>query len=133
VLRLAAHTKLTVAGLGIWGELLHQQGRHVDNYPFVGTPATADTAAMAGRASGDNTYFELGAEYTFRSFTVRYNVSHVRYADVRVDEWMHVPSISYKVVSSLTVLAELVFWRNHAPTGNSDIDKSLDVTLLANF
>lgn len=133
VLRLAAHAKLTVDGLGVWGELLHQQGRHVNGYPFVGTAAMGDTAAVPGRASGDNTYFEIGAEYTLGSFAVRYNVSHVTYADVHVDEWMHVPAVSYKVAKPITVLAELVFWRSHAAAGNSDVDKSLNVTVLANF
>jgi len=133
VLRLAAHAKLTVGGFGAWGELLHQKGRHVTNFPIAGTPASEDQAAVPGRASGDNTYFEVGAEYTLASFTLRYNVSSARYADVRIREWMHVPAIAYKVADPITLQAELVIWRRHSQMGNSDVDKSLNVTLLASF
>jgi hypothetical protein len=133
VLRLAAHAKLTVAGLGVWGEILHQNGRHVTDFPFAGTPATDDARAVPGRASGDNTYFEVGAEYTLANFTLRYNVSRGNYADVKVYEWLHVPAISYKVAEPLTLLAELVFWRRHTEDGSTDVDKSLNVTLIANF
>jgi hypothetical protein len=133
VLRLAAHAKLTIEGFGVWGELLHQNGRHVTDFPFAGAPATDDDDAVPGRASGDNTYFEVGAEYTLASFTLRYNVSRASYGDVKVHEWLHVPAISYKVAKPLTLLAELVFWRRHTPDGDSDVDKSLNVTLIANF
>jgi hypothetical protein len=127
VLRLAAHAKLTVAGLGVWGELLHQNGRHVTSFPVA---ASADGA---GSASADNTYFEVGAEYTLAGFTLRYNVSRVSYTDLKVYEWLHVPALSYKIAEPLTVLAELVFWRRHTAIASSDVDKSLNVTLLANF
>jgi hypothetical protein len=133
VLRLAAHAKLTVAAFGAWGELLHQNGRHVTDFPFAGTPATDDDDAVPGRASGDNTYFEVGAEYTIASFTLRYNVSRASYSDVKVHEWLHVPAISYKVAEPLTLLAEIVIWRRHTPDGDSDVDKSLNVTLNASF
>jgi hypothetical protein len=133
VLRLAAHAKLTIAGFGAWGEVLHQNGRHVTDFPFPGTPATDDEDAVPGRVSGDNTYFEVGAEYTVANFTLRYNVSRASYTDVKVHEWLHVPAISYKIAEPLTLLAELVFWRRHTLEGDSDVDKSLNVTLLARF
>jgi hypothetical protein len=133
VLRMAGHAKLTAGGFGAWGELVHQDGRHVTDFPFAGSPATDEDEAVQGRASGDNTYFELGAEYTLAGFTLRYNVSRGSYGDVEVTEWLHVPAISYAIAEPLTLLAELVFWRRQTPEGDSDVDKSLNVTLLASF
>jgi hypothetical protein len=133
VLRLAAHAKLTVAGFGLWGELLHQNGRHVTDFPYAGVPATADAAAVPGRASGDNTYFEVGAEYTLGIVTLRYNVSRASYADLDVSELMNVPAVAVKIADPLTLLAEVVFWRRHTPQGDSDVDRSLNVTLRANY
>jgi hypothetical protein len=133
VLRLAAHAKLTVAGFGAWGEFLHQNGRHVTAFPIAGTPANAGSAAVPGVASGDNSYFELGAEYALGVFALRYNVSYGRYADVRIHEVLHVPGISIKLIDSLKLLAELALWKRYAPGGSSDVDKSLNVTLHASI
>jgi len=133
VLRLAAHAKLTVASFGLWGEVLHQNGRHVTDHPYAGTPATGDDPAVRGRASGDNLYFEVGAEYSLGIVTLRYNVSRAAYADLDVSELMNVPAVAVKIADPLTLLAEVVFWRRYTPEGNIDVDKSLNVTLRANY
>lgn len=133
VLRVAGHAKVTVGGFGAWGELQHQSGRHVDAFPIAAVAATGDTPAVPGRASGDNTYFEVGAEYTLKGFTLRYNVSRGNYADVKTYEWLHVPAISYRIAAPLLLQAELAFWKRHTPEGSSNVDKSLNVTLHADF
>lgn len=133
VLRLAAHAKLTIATFGLWGELLHQNGRHVTDFPYAGTPASGDDPAVRGRASGDNTYFEVGAEYSLGPVTLRYNVSRVAYGDLDVSELLNVPAVAVKIADPLTLLAEVVFWRRYTPEGDSDVDRSLNVTLRANY
>ncbi|MET0389984.1 MAG: hypothetical protein ABW321_28685, partial [Polyangiales bacterium] len=87
VLRAALHAKLTWAGLGVWGEYLHQAGKHVSEYPIAGVPATDDTDARPGRESGKNDYLLFGAEYTWKWLTLRYNTSAGFYHDVDVREW----------------------------------------------
>jgi len=133
VLRVAGHAKLTVGGLGLWGEYLHQRGRHTTEFPYAGTAATDDAPAVRGRSSRHNNYFELGAEYTYDRFTARYNVSFGSYDDVDVKEWLHVPALAVKLAEPLTLQAELVFWKRKAKEGSTDVDKSLNVLLFAKF
>ena len=121
VLRVAGHAKVTYEGFGVWGEVLHQGGNHVTDFPY------------AGRPSSDNLYFLAGAEYTYDRFTLRYNVSYANYADVDVSEVMHVPALAIAIAEPLTFLTELVLWRRSTPEGDLDVDKSLNVLLLASF
>ncbi len=117
--RYAADAKFTYHGLGVWAELLRQNGKTVTDFPYP------------GRASGKNNYVLLGAEYTLARFTLRYNASLGSYTDVSVKEWLHVPALGYAINDHLSVLGELVFWRRFAPEGNSWSDKSLNFTLNA--
>jgi hypothetical protein len=133
VVRFAGHAKLTVGGLGLWGEFLHQSGRHTTDFPYAGSAATSDKPATAGRSSRHNNYFEAGAEYTFDRFTARYNVSFGSYDDLDVSEWLHVPALAVKLADPLTLQAELAFWKRKAPEGSTDVDKSLNVLLFAKF
>jgi len=124
VYRAAADATLSVGGLTVRGEVLRQNGRTVTDFPYAGTPATAMTAAVAGRASSKNTY-DL--------FTLRYHFSLGSYEDVGVKERMHVPAISVKANDNLSVLTEVVFWDRSAPEGSSTVDHSLNVTLYGHF
>lgn len=133
VVRGAVHAKFTWRGLGVWGEVLHQQGKHVTGFPVAAVPATDDAAAIPGRASGKNDYFELGAEYTWEFLTLRYNVSAASYHDTHTVEWMHVPSLSAKIAQPLSLLAEVVFWDQHTGSTKVRLDRSLNILLLANF
>ena len=133
VRRLAAHAKLVAGGLGVWVEGLLQDGRHVSDFPYAGTPGEGDEDPTPGRSSAKNRYLLAGAEYTIEGFTLRYNASLGDYHDVDVNEWMHVPSLSYQINALLSLSAELVIWTRNAPEGDSDVDKSLNVLLYAGF
>ena len=117
--RYAADVTLLYKGLGVWGEVLRQNGRHVIDFPY------------AGRSSRKNDYLLVGAEYTLGSFTLRYNASLGSYRDVSYKEWLHVPGLGYSVNPHLCFLGELVFWRRFAPEGNSWADKSINITMNA--
>jgi hypothetical protein len=127
VTRLAADAKVTYGSFGVWGEVLHQDGRHVTDFPY------AATAQGPGVASGDNDYALLGAEYGIGPVTLRYNVSFADYGDVDVSEVMHVPAIGVQVNEHLSLLGEYVFWTRGAPEGDSDVDKSVNVTVSGHF
>jgi len=122
VTRLAADVKLgydlDVAGkFGIWGEFLHQDGRHVVDHPLV------------GEASGDNDYFLAGVEYSYWRLTARYNLSYANYSDADVTEVLHVPGLGVSLHDKLSLLGEFVVWRQNTPAADLDYDKSVNVTL----
>jgi hypothetical protein len=133
VYRAAVDTTLSAAGFDVWGEVLHQKGRTVTDFPYAGAPATATTPAIAGRASSKNIYLLAGAAYTYDRFSLRYSFSLGSYEDVSVKERMHVPALSVKVNDNLNVLTEVVFWDRGAPEGASTVDHSLNLTIYAHF
>jgi hypothetical protein len=133
VWRAAGDLKLTLQGLGVWGEVQHQSGRTVTDFPYAGAPATATTPAVPGRSSAKVEYLLLGAEYTVGPVTARYNVSLGSYTDVSVKEWLHVPALAVKVSPNLSFLGELVIWRRNAPEGDSFVDRSFNLTLNAHL
>lgn len=110
VLRYAVDLKLTYAGAGIWGEYLHQNGQTVTDYPIAGVPATDTEPAVPGQASDDIDYFQIGGEYTYDRFTVRYNFSAANYKGVSVKEWLHVPALGFKINDNVQLGAEYVHW-----------------------
>jgi hypothetical protein len=75
----------------------------------------------------------LGAEYGIGPVTLRYNVSFADYSDVDVSEVMHVPAIGVQVNEHLSLLGEYVFWTRDSPQGDSDVDKSVNVTVSGHF
>jgi hypothetical protein len=129
VTRFAGEAKATYGTFGAWGEVLVQDGRHVTDFPYAGTTAPA----APGRASGDNRYVLLGAEYGIGPVTLRYNFSYADYHDVDVTEVMHVPAIGLAVNQNLSVLAEYVHWTRDTNEGDVDVDKSLNVTFSGHF
>jgi hypothetical protein len=127
VTRIAADAKVTYGSFGAWGEVLHQDGRHVTDFPY------AATAQGAGVSSGNNNYVLLGAEYGIGPVTLRYNVSYADYSDLDVSEVLHVPAIGVQVNKHLSLLGEYVYWTRKAPEGTSDVDKSVNVTVSGHF
>jgi hypothetical protein len=127
VTRVAGEAKVTFGTFGAWGEVLVQDGRHVTDFPYA---ATADAP---GRASGDNRYVLLGAEYGIGPVTLRYNFSYGDYHDVDVSEVMHVPAVGFALNDHLSVLAEYVHWTRDTNEGDVDVDKSLNVTVSGHF
>jgi hypothetical protein len=133
VTRLAVDAKLKIGGFGMWGEFLRQNGRHVTDFPYAGSPATGDAPAVPGRASGRNNYFLAGAEYTYWRLTARYNVSFADYSDVSVQEAMHVPAIGIVAHDNISVLGEYVIWTRNTNEGASIFDRSVNVTVNGHF
>jgi hypothetical protein len=127
VTRFAGEAKVTYNGFGAWAEVLLQDGRHVTDFPY------AATATTPGRSSADNRYVLAGAEYGIGPVTLRYNVSYADYADVDVTELMHVPAVGLAFNDHLGVLAEYVHWTRDSNEGDSDVDKSLNVTVNGHF
>jgi hypothetical protein len=127
VTRIAGEAKVTYRAFGAWAEVLVQDGKHVTDFPY------AASATAPGRSSGDNRYVLAGAEYGIGPVTLRYNVSYADYQDVDVSELMHVPAIGVAANDHLSVLAEYVLWTRDAPEGDSDVDKSLNVTVNGHF
>lgn len=120
-------------GLTVWAEYLRQNGQTVTDFPFAAVPASATSAATAGRFSKHNDYQLAGGEYTWGLVTARYVFSRGDYRDVDVSETMHVPSVGVALDPSLSVLSELVVWRRHGGPATSVIDRSLNVTLYGHF
>src|SRR6478736_3582378 len=126
VTRLGADAKVTysfgdLGGRGVWGEYTHQEGRHVVDHP------------VAGNASGDNHYIQVGGEVSFWRFTARYNVSHAIYADADTTEWLHVPALAFKAHDNISLLGEFVVWRQATAGTEVPYDTSLNVTLHGHF
>jgi hypothetical protein len=128
VIRGAIDAKLQFGGLGVWGEFLHQSGRHVTDFPIAGTPATATTPATFGKASSNNNYVLAGGEYTYGWVTARFNVSYGNYADVNVSERFFVPALGVKPIPELLLLAEYVHWKRDVDGRDQFLDRSLNIT-----
>jgi hypothetical protein len=133
VMRLAVDAKLTVGGLGLWGELARQEGRSVTDFPFASEPATATTPAIAGRASAHNDYLMAGGEYTYRNVTARCNMSFGNYGDVSVLEWLVVPGLGYTIADHMTLLTEFALWQRSTAGVSTLVDRSVNVSLSAWF
>ena len=133
VWRAAGDVKVTSGKLGAWGEVLHQDGRTVTDFPYAGAAATNVSPAILGRSSSKVDYVLAGVEYTVGPVTGRYNVSYGNYHDVSVSELMHVPALGFALSPNISLLGELVIWRRSAPEGSSFVDRSLNVTLNAHL
>ncbi len=126
VLRVGADLKFTydlgdAGSTGIWGEYVHQSGRHVVDHPET------------GNASNDTDYFLVGAQYSLWKLTLRYNFSHANYKTVDIEETLHVPGIGFAFNEHLTLLTELAHWRQDTPTGRIPYNDSVNVTLSGRF
>jgi hypothetical protein len=122
----------------VWGEYTRQQGRTVTDFPIPPptptiTSAAGTTAPATGQSSTHNNYYWIGTQLAWRRLTARYAFSLGDYSDVKVQEWIHLPSLGVQVNPYLSLLAELVWWERSAPTGHSFVDRSLNVTLYAHF
>ncbi len=133
VVRLAVDAKLTVGGLGIWGELARQEGRSVTDFPLEPEPAAGANPAVPGRASAHNDYLLTGAEYTEGKWTGRGNFSIGNYEDVSVLEWLFVPGIGYAVTDHMTLLGEFALWERNVSGTASVIDRSFNLSLSVWF
>jgi hypothetical protein len=133
ILRVAGDAKFMVGDLGVWGEVLYQDGRSVAAYPIAAVAATATTPAVPGQSSSKVAYALAGAEYTIGPVTARYNVSWGNYSDLSIYEWMHVPAVGVAISPNLSVLGEFVLWQQYSASGTSLLDRSFNVTVKAHL
>jgi len=134
VWRGAVDATVTVGGLTILGELQHQDGRSVTDFPL---PSSATGPGSSSKID----YAQVGGEYTFGAVTARYYVSVGSYNDVPLPtggtethrEWLHVPAIGFAVSPNVSLLGELVFWQHDTPTTSVLIDRSFNLTVHAHL
>jgi hypothetical protein len=134
VLRGALDASLTWGGLRVLGEVQHQDGRTVTDFPLP------STATVPG-SSSDVDYAQVGGEYTYGPVTARYYVSLGSYNNIPLPgggavthkEWMHVPALGLSVSPNISLLAELVFWQHDTPTSSVLVDRSFNLTLHAHL
>jgi hypothetical protein len=134
VWRGALDASISLGGLKILGELQHQDGRHVTDFPF---PSSA-----AGPGSSKSVdYAQAGAELTVGAVTARYQLSVGRYNDApqptggtaTVEQWLHVPAIGVAISPNLSVLGELVLWNHDTPTSSTLYDRSFNLTVYTHL
>jgi hypothetical protein len=134
VWRGAVDASVAIAGLKVLGEIQHQDGRSVTDFPF---PSTA-----AGPGSSKNIdYAQIGGEYTLGAFTARYYLSLGSYNDAplptggsaTVKQWLHVAGLGFAASPNVSLLGELVFWENDTPTSSTLYDRSFNLTLYAHL
>ena len=134
VWRGALDAAVTFGGLKVLGELQHQDGRSVTDFPLP--------SGAAGPGSSANVdYAQIGGEYTLGPVTARYYVSLGSYNNIPLPtggtvthkEWLHVPSIGFAVSSNVSVLGELVFWQHDTPSSSVLIDRSFNLTVNAHL
>ncbi len=134
VWRGAVDASLAIGGLKVLGEIQHQEGRTVTDFPF---PSTA-----AGPGSSKHIdYAQIGGEYTLGAFTARYYVSLGSYNDAplpaggtaTVKQWLHVAGLGFAASPNVSLLGELVFWQNDTPTSSTLYDRSFNLTLYAHL
>lgn len=133
VYRGAADVTVTNGRFSLWSEFIRQNGQTVTEFPIAAVPATATVPATPGQASAHTNYFLVGAEALLGRLSARYNLSYGGYRDLSISEWMHVPGLGVAVSPNLTFLAEYVYWKRYAPTGDLLVDKSFNLTLQAHF
>ncbi|MBK9262903.1 MAG: hypothetical protein IPM54_24250 [Polyangiaceae bacterium] len=111
VFRAAIDLYATVGPFSIWGDISRQMGQSVTEWPIPPTvdPATG-TITAPGQASATNDYVLVGGEARLKKFVARYNFSAVRYQDVSITEFFHVPGIGYNMNDNLQFLVEFVYW-----------------------
>jgi hypothetical protein len=102
---------MNIGPLSVWGDASRQIGQSVTEWPI---PPEIDSATGAitkpGQASAKNDYYLIGGEARIKKFVARYNFSAVRYHDVGITEFFHVPGIGYNLNDNLQFLVEYAYW-----------------------
>jgi hypothetical protein len=134
VWRGALDATATLGGFTVLGEVQHQDGRTVTDFPL---PSMATTPG----SSSDVDYAQIGGEYTYGAVTARYYVSLGSYNNIPLPtggavthkEWMHVPALGLTLSPNVSLLGELVFWQHDTPTSSVLVDRSFNLTVNAHL
>ena len=134
VYRIAADFYANIGPVSLWGDVSRQIGQSVTEWPIP--PSTDPTTGVVtpGKASAKNDYILIGAEARIKKFVLRYNFSAVRYNDVSVSEFFHVPGIGYNMNDYLQFLVEFAYWNQKTATGQEALfDRTLATTIHGYF
>lgn len=123
VTRLGADVTLSpVKGLSVYADYAWQRGKHVIDYPAMGS------------ASSRTHYLLAGAEYaTSGRLTARFNLSYVDYSDPGVTEILYQPGVVVKVHDHLSIIGEYVYWNRDQASTTTRVDHSVNAILYASF
>jgi len=130
VFRMGVDLYLNVGPISLWGDVSRQIGQSVTEWPIPPNPATG----APGRASAKNDYILVGGEARIKKLVLRYNFSAVRYHDVSVTEFFHVPGIGFNMNEYLQFLVEFAYWNQTDIAGQEALfDQTLATTIHGYF
>ena len=136
VFRMAIDFFANVGPISVWGDVSRQVGQSVTEWPIPPVPADPAIAGSGapGQASAKNDYILIGGEGRIGKFVARYNFSAVRYHDVSITEFFHVPGVGYNMNDYLQFLVEFAYWNQVYSTGEEALfDRTLATTIHGYF
>lgn len=120
--------------ISIWGDYFRQIGQSVTEWPIPPSTDPMTGVVTPGKASAKNDYVLVGAEARIKKVVLRYNFSTVRYQDVAVSEFFHVPGIGYNMNDYLQFLVEFAYWNQKTADGQEALfDRTIATTIHAYF
>jgi hypothetical protein len=134
VFRFGGDLYANIGPISFWADYFRQLGQSVTEWPIP--PSTDPTTGVVtpGKASATNDYILVGAEARIKKLVLRYNFSAVRYQDVAVSEFFHVPGIGFNMNDYLQFLVEFAYWNQKTITGQEALfDRTIATTIHAYF
>lgn len=120
--------------VSVWGDYFRQIGQSVTEWPIPPSTDPVTGVVTPGKASATNDYVLLGAEARIKKLVLRYNFSAVRYQDVAVSEFFHVPGVGYNMNDYLQFLVEFAYWNQKTASGQEALfDRTIATTIHAYF
>ena len=134
VFRFGADFYANIGPVSVWGDVSRQMGQSVTEWPIPPGIDPVTNLPIEGRASSKNDYFLIGAEARIKKVVLRYNFSAVRYNDVAVSEFFHVPGLGYNMNDNLQFLVEFAYWNQKTATGQEALfDRTIATTIHGYF
>jgi hypothetical protein len=133
VVRVDADASFVFGPARVFAEGMAQIGQTVTAYPYAPTPATGGQPAVPGRVSTHNYYALAGAGFRIWRFYPRYAISFVSYADLPVNEMIHVPGVTFVAHDNVSILFEYGYWNRADPGRSYMIDNSITVLVNGKF
>lgn len=135
VFRLGADFYANIGPVSVWGDVSRQLGQSVLEWPIPPViDAMTGAVTTPGKASAKNDYILIGAEARIKKVVLRYNFSAVRFQDVAITEFFHVPGIGYNMNDYLQFLVEFAYWNQKTADGQDALfDRTLATTIHGYF
>ena len=146
VLRYGGDIGVQMKWFSAWGEYAHQDGAHVNSFPFAPTAATTNpmtgavTPGRQGSSSDNVDYWLAGANFVYTRYTLQFNYSNGIYRDVlnldqqglaagaaptqrgTYKEWIYNPSVQFAFNEQLKLIVEAPVWKRDPLPGMLPID-----------